>query len=179
MKIKIPKKLIKILKKLRDAIASAFGLTTSQEISDEEYEIIKTIRSSNVYKIVTDEEELRKLDAPTELPVADIKPEGPITKQDGVLSSIAFTNLVNTLYRTLDDMKLLPDGKYKDYVILDIKKAFQKCGMEVVEYDGTNKEFFDIKESCDCSKEEMGTPTIRDSKTKCIKIKGVVFVPEK
>ena len=172
MKIKIPKK-------LRDAIATALGLTPSLEISVEEYEIIKTIRSSSVYKVVTDEEELRKLDSPTEPHVVDIKPEDLTTRKDGVLSSIAFTNLVNTLYRTLDDMRSLPDGKYKDYVISDIKKAFQKCGMEVVEYDGTNKEFFDVKESCDCSKEEMGTPTIRDSKSKCIKIKGVVFVPEK
>lgn len=172
MKIKIPKK-------LRDAIATALGLTPSLEISVEEYEIIKTIRSSSDYKIVTDEEELRKLNAPTETPVVDIKPEDSITRQDGVLSSIAFSNLINTLYRTLDDMKSLPEGKYKDYVISDIKKAFQKCGMEVVEYDGANKDFFDIKESCDCSKEEMGTPTIIDSKSKCIKIKGVVFVPEK
>ena len=38
MKIKIPKK-------LRDAIATALGLTPSLEISVEEYEIIKTTRS--------------------------------------------------------------------------------------------------------------------------------------
>lgn len=107
----------------------------------------------------------------------DIK-EGKASEEDkSALSKLAFKNLTQALYRLLDEAETLSLPNERERIIHDVEKVFKKCGLEVIRYDGTNIALFDQKEGFDLDTIQIGTHSIRDTKTGSIVIKGVVFVP--
>lgn len=134
-------------------------------------ELSSQLKDCKKYILLTDEVDVDRWES--------FKANIPSDKESSPISMVAYKNIIHSLYRALDDSKLLPEGKGKEYVISDVLKSFKNCGINVVNYDGNNLELFEVKEDCECIDIEMATPTLRSIKTGEIIIKGVVFIPEK
>lgn len=98
-------------------------------------------------------------------------------KETSPVSMVAYRNLINSLYRMLDDAETLSQPTEKKRIIHDIEKSFNKCGLEIVRYDGSNKDLFELKEDLEIEDIQIGTHGIRNTKTGEMLITGVLFIP--
>lgn len=134
-------------------------------------ELSSQLKEKRRYILLTEDEDIEHW----ELSKTDIRSD----KECSPLSMIAYKNLIHSLYRMLDDAKILSIPAEKKSIIQDIEKAFSKCGLEIVRYDGSNIELFELKEDLEIEEIRMGSNGIRDKKTGEMLITGVLFVPYK
>lgn len=161
--------------KNEEQVDPAIGKEQPQVILTDEREIklwgelSSQLKDGKKYILLTDEADIDRWES--------FKANIPSDKESSPISVVAYQNLIHSLYRMLDDAETLSNPLEKECIIHDIEKTFNKCGLEVIKYDGNNKNLFELKENLEIEEVEMGTHGIRDTKTGEMLIKGVLFVP--
>lgn len=134
-------------------------------------ELSSQLKDCKKYILLTDEVDVDRWES--------FKANIPSDKESSPISMVAYRNLVHSLYRMLVDAENLSIPTEKERIIKDVEKSFEKCGLEIVRYDGSNKDLFELKEDLEIEDIQIGTHGIRNTKTGEMLITGVLFVPLK
>ncbi len=88
-----------------------------------------------------------------------------------------FNNLAASYQRVLMHTYEIQDKEIATSLIKDVKMALHGQGMDVVEYDGSDDKYFDVREDPDCTKTTMVTPAIIRRNGDKIIAQGIVYKP--
>lgn len=168
---------LKVLVSLKneEQVDPAIGKEQPQVILTDEREIklwgelSSQLKDGKKYILLTDEADIDRWES--------FKANIPSDKESSPISMVAYKNLIHSLYRMLVDAENLSISTEKERIIKDIEKSYEKCGLEIVRYDGSNKDLFELKEDLEVEEIQIGTSSIRDTRTGEILITGILFIP--
>lgn len=132
-------------------------------------ELAALLKDRKRYVLLTEDEEIDQWEIS--------KTNIPSDNENSPISMVAYKNLIHSLYRMLEDAETISLPAEKKRIIHDIEKTYNKCGLEVVRYDGSNKDLFELKEDLEIDDVQVGTHGIRDMKSGDMLITGVLFIP--